>query len=118
MMKIFQTKEPLKNINYDYYGDINRDDYKLVYEDTDDRFKGYGLEDLFCAFNKWEDKEGLPIAVSGMFSMSVGDVVELDGKFYICAPIGFNDITEIFKRQGKPYSLYSPLVNFTKMILW
>ena len=65
------------------------DDYEVVYEgEVEDYNIEYALEKLFDLFNICipEDFEGR--------SMSVSDVVELDGKYYYCDDFGFKKITE------------------------
>jgi hypothetical protein len=64
-------------------------DYEVMYEGEIDGYNlNYTLEKLFDIFNMShpEDFKGR--------SMSVSDVVELDGKMYYCDDFGFKEITE------------------------
>ena len=63
------------------------DDYKVVYEgELEDYPIKYALEKLFEMFNcaHPEDFEGR--------SMSVSDVVEINGKYYYTDTFGFNEV--------------------------
>lgn len=67
-------------------------DYKLVYEgeiEVEDVNKT--LEDLFTIFNikRPQDFKG--------HSLSVSDIVELDGKYYYCDNVGWTEITKYIR---------------------
>lgn len=67
-------------------------DYELKYEgeiEVEDVNKT--LEDLFTKFNikRPQDFKG--------HSLSVSDIVELDGKYYYCDNVGWTDITKYIK---------------------
>ena len=71
---------------------FNFNDYTLTYEgeiEVEDVNKT--LEDLFTKFNikRPEDFKG--------HSLSVSDIVELDGKYYYCDNVGWTDITKYIK---------------------
>ena len=71
---------------------FNFKDYTLTYEgeiEVEDVNKT--LEDLFTKFNI-----NRPADFKG-HSLSVSDIVELDGKFYYCDNIGWTDITKYIK---------------------
>jgi len=75
---------------------FNFKDYKLVYEGevSDSAYaKGndYVLERLFTKFNIDHPKD-----FRG-HSLSVSDIVELDGKYYYCDNVGWTDITKFIK---------------------
>ena len=64
-------------------------DYEVVYEGELEEYDvEYALELLFSYFNLnfAKDYKGR--------SMSISDVVELDGKYYYCDNFGFKEITE------------------------
>lgn len=64
-------------------------DYEVVYEGViEDYSLEYTLEKLFEIFNTFP-----PEGFEGR-SMSVSDVVELEGVYYYCDHIGFKKITE------------------------
>ena len=63
------------------------DDYEVVYEGELEEYDvEYALELLFSYFNLnfAKDYKGR--------SMSISDVVEIEGKYYYCDPIGFKEI--------------------------
>ena len=65
-------------------------DYELVYEgEIDDNEINFVLEELFVLFNLSDRPEGF----KGR-SMSVSDIVELDGEYYYCDIFGFKKITD------------------------
>jgi len=71
---------------------FNFKDYTLTYEgeiEVEDVNKT--LEDLFTKFNikRPQDFKG--------HSLSVSDIVELDGKFYYCDNVGWTEITKYIK---------------------
>lgn len=71
---------------------FNFKDYELKYEDeieVEDVNKT--LEDLFTIFNikRPSDFKG--------HSLSVSDIVELDGKYYYCDNVGWTEITKYIK---------------------
>ena len=71
---------------------FNFNDYELKYEgeiEVEDVNKT--LEDLFTIFNinRPQDFKG--------HSLSVSDIVELDGKYYYCDNVGWTDITKYIK---------------------
>ena len=71
---------------------FNFNDYELKYEgeiEVDDVNKT--LEDLFRIFNveRPSDFRG--------HSLSISDIVEIDGKYYYCDDIGWKDITNRIK---------------------
>ena len=48
------------------------------------------MEEAFAAMNLWE---GATVEKLGpCSSMSVGDILEVDGTLYYCAPLGFHEI--------------------------
>ena len=72
---------------------FKKEDYHVVYRTTEDdeTYKGqpdnHILEDLFSFFNSGnypEDYKG--------HSMSVGDIVQLNEKLYVCASLGWKQI--------------------------
>ena len=66
------------------------DDYKVVYEgEVEDLTVDAALEKLFILFNVYHPED-----FEGEWSMSVSDVVVLDGKYYYCDDFGFKEITE------------------------
>lgn len=75
------------------------EDYKLVYEgEEDDEVE---LDDIFTKFNIAH-----PEGFKG-HSLSVSDVVELDGKYYYCDDMGWEEVTELFPmpdlKKGEKY---------------
>ena len=71
---------------------FNFKDYELVYEGDIKVEETYEtLEDLFKIFNV--DR---PADFKG-HSLSVSDIVELDGKYYYCDNVGWTDITKFIK---------------------
>lgn len=86
-MKIYQTKD--FHGSFDYEDEkVALDEYELVFET--DKYADDHLEDIFQYFNLWEDEDG---AIQQTFrSLSVGDIVELRGKFYRCEPIGWKEM--------------------------
>lgn len=71
---------------------FNFSDYELKYEgkvEVEDVNKT--LEDLFTKFNikRPEDFKG--------HSLSVSDIIELDGKYYYCDNVGWTEITKYIK---------------------
>ena len=92
--KILQIKD-IDNCNYCFrgYSDAKRlgfslNDYEVVYEDEVGCVDVYDtLESLFFVFNN--DR---PTDFKGR-SMSVSDVVELDGKYYYTDTFGFEEIS-------------------------
>lgn len=77
------------SFNFAQQKGLSLTDYEVVYEGTiEDYSIEYTLEKLFEIFNMYhpEDFEGR--------SMSVSDVVELEGVYYYCDHIGFKKITK------------------------
>jgi len=73
---------------------FNFKDYKLVYEDVIIPNEGpieNTLEELFEVFNVER-----PADFKG-HSLSVSDIVELDGYYYYCDNVGWTDITKFIK---------------------
>ena len=73
---------------------FNFKDYKLVYEDVIIPNEGpieNTLEELFEVFNVER-----PADFKG-HSLSVSDIVELDGHYYYCDNVGWTDITKFIK---------------------
>lgn len=71
---------------------FNFKDYKLVYVgETEVKDVNKTLEDLFTIFNIKR-----PVDFQG-HSLSVSDIVELDGKYYYCDNVGWTDITKFIK---------------------
>ena len=69
--------------------EFNFSDYNLIYEgevEVEDVNKT--LEDLFTKFNI-----NRPADFKG-HSLSVSDIVELDGKYYYCDNVGWTEITK------------------------
>ena len=65
-------------------------DYEVVYSgEIDDYNIEYTLEKLFEIFNIYHPED-----FTGR-SMSVSDVVELDGEYYYCDHVGFKKITDM-----------------------
>lgn len=95
--KIFQIKD-IANVNYAFRNYIEKefslDDYKLVGKGTvlvngnveGDYTDDDALEDLFVFFN-----ENKPVYFEGR-SLSVSDVVSLDGRLYYCESFGWKRI--------------------------
>ena len=52
------------------------------------------MEEAFKLMNLWEDDEKVEKLEFWCCSMSVGDILEVDGKFYRCAAFGFELIEE------------------------
>lgn len=53
----------------------------------------YDREDAFCLMNLWEQEELVEKLQDQVYSMSVGDVVEMDnGTRYVCSSFGFREI--------------------------
>lgn len=94
-MKIYQTKD--FHPSFDYEDEkVNLTEYRLVFEDSkydkrcNEEYNPVTLEDIFEYFNVWEDYDG---KIEQTFrSLSVGDIVELRGKFYRCEPIGWKEM--------------------------
>jgi hypothetical protein len=95
--KLYQIKD-VENCSYVFSGfnfaqkdnKFSLNDYEVVYSgEIDDYNIEYTLEKLFDIFNIYhpEDFKGR--------SMSVSDVVELDGDYYYCDHIGFKKITDL-----------------------
>ena len=53
------------------------------------------LEDAFRLMNLWEDESKIERVFDQVSSMSVGDILEHDGKYYICATCGFKNIESL-----------------------
>jgi hypothetical protein len=94
--KLYQIKD-VENCSYIFSGfnfaqkdkKFSLNDYEVVYEgEIEDYSIEYTLEKLFDMFNIFypEDFKGR--------SMSVSDVVELEGVYYYCDHIGFKKITD------------------------
>lgn len=49
------------------------------------------MEDAYRLMNLWEDESKIK-RFGRCSSMSVGDILEVDGKFYRCASFGFDDL--------------------------
>jgi hypothetical protein len=94
-MKIYQTRD--FHGSFDYEDEkVALNEYELVYEtdkyeqSNDEEYAPVDLEDIFQYFNCWEDKDG---KIEQTFrSLSVGDIVELNGKFYRCESIGWKEM--------------------------
>jgi hypothetical protein len=72
--------------------EFNFKDYELVYEgDIEVKDVYETLEDLFRIFNgeRPSDFKG--------HSLSVSDIVELNGKYYYCDNVGWTDITKYIR---------------------
>ena len=92
--KILQLKDKncYRFMDYDYAQEHNFsiDDYTIVYEDEYTNFKEhdeeYILEDLFMLFNvrRPQDFQG--------YSLSVSDIIELDGVKYYCETCGWRKL--------------------------
>lgn len=69
-------------------GDVNMEYYTHVANVlTDDR------ETAFCLMNLWEQEELIEKLQDQVYSMSVGDIVEMEnGTRYLCATFGFKEI--------------------------
>lgn len=97
-MKIFQTPKMVNVYDIDR-DNIPFEEYGNVYEN--EKYNDSDLEELFEYFNLWSDKDGM---IEQTFrSLSAGDIVEQNGKFWFCDSIGWKDvtnkcITENFKR--------------------
>jgi hypothetical protein len=52
------------------------------------------MEEAFKLMNLWEDESKVEKLGEFCSSMSVGDILEVDGKFYRCASFGF-DLIEV-----------------------
>ena len=98
--KIYQTDPKTCEYCFDWWDwakdYFNFKDYTLVYEgevpETDtSKPDTYILEMLFIKFNiaRPEDFKG--------HSLSVSDIVELDGKYYYCDNVGWTEITKYIK---------------------
>ena len=88
-MKIYQTKD--FHDSFDYEDEkVALDEYVLVFESNKYDNNSYNLEEIFQYFNCWEDEDG---KIEQTFrSLSVGDIVELNGKCYRCEPIGWKEM--------------------------
>jgi len=65
-------------------GEVSKDDYKTVYEcERDD---DYTLDDAFEEFNIKHPSD------YKARSLSVSDIVEMDGKSYFCMSIGWKQV--------------------------
>ena len=67
--------------------------YKVIYEGQIEKQEGpieNTLEDLFVLFNESDDR---PTDFKG-HSLSVGDLVELDGKTYFVDFVGYSEVKE------------------------
>lgn len=72
--------------------EITADKYNKVYEgEINKRSDGEELEYIFTVFNIQ-----IPADFTG-HSMSVSDVIVLDGKAYYCDRIGFKELPDFFK---------------------
>lgn len=88
-MKIYQTLDFHPSFDYEE-NKVNLEEYRLVFESS--RYDNSNLEEIFEYFNVWEDEFG---TIKQTFrSLSVGDIVELNGKFFRCEPIGWKDMTD------------------------
>lgn len=94
--KIYQTDPHTCDYTFEWWSwakdSFNFKDYELVYEgeiEAEDTYEA--LEDLFRIFNvkRPEDFKG--------HSLSVSDIVELDGKYYYCDNVNWTDITKFIK---------------------
>lgn len=70
----------LKNYTQVYKGEINEETVNAA------------LEKLFFIFNMQHPSDFIG------HSLSVSDIVEIDGKFYYCQPVGWQEV----KTKGKP----------------
>ncbi len=51
------------------------------------------LEECFAIMNRWDDEDERRVnRLSPLHSLSVGDIVENDGKFFICDRFGFKEV--------------------------
>ena len=94
--KLYQIKD-VENCPYVFSGlsfaqkdnKFSLKDYEVVYSgEIDDYNIEYTLEKLFDIFNIYHPED-----FTGR-SMSVSDVVELDGEYYYCDHVGFKKITD------------------------
>ena len=94
--KLYQIKD-VENCSYVFSGfnfaqkdnKFSLNDYEVVYEgEIEDYNIEYTLEKLFDIFNMNHPED------FRSRSMSVSDVVELDGEYYYCDIFGFKKITD------------------------
>ena len=50
------------------------------------------MEEAFALMNLWEDESKVE-KLGPCSSMSVGDILDVDGKLFLCASCGFDEIT-------------------------
>lgn len=88
-ISIYQENNPMFRVD-DTKKIYNKSDYHKVYEydmvAVEESVEDF-LETVFMCFNKDVKPEGY----TG-HSMSVGDIVEIDGVAYICANCGWNEV--------------------------
>lgn len=88
ILKIYQLKDLSKYgfMSYDYAQahDFTLDDYEIVWQEIVD--SDTSLDDVYYRFNVDH-----PVGYTG-HSLSVSDVVELDGKQYYCDSFGWKEI--------------------------
>lgn len=96
--KIYQIKD-IKNCEYAFFGydlasryGFNLNDYQLIYEEETD--KNLTLDQIFRLFNvvTEEDVKRLDAVNYKGHSLSVSDIVEIDGKKYYCDSCGWEEI--------------------------
>jgi len=50
------------------------------------------VEDVFTIMNRWSDEDEAKVTrIAQIHSLSVGDIVEKDGKFFVCDNCGFKE---------------------------
>lgn len=72
------TFDPASFEFYDHVATVDADDLEVAFE----------------LMNLWNDRSRVTMHTDGVSSMSVGDIIELDGIRYRCASFGFERIEE------------------------
>lgn len=71
----------------DFMGDDFAQFTKVAMVDCDD------VEDAFDIMNRWSPEDEAKVTrINRLHSLSVGDIVEKDGKFFLCDNCGFKEV--------------------------
>lgn len=86
-----RASELFHEFHYDPPETLSRSDFDELYEEitevgTDD------FEQLFAEWNRGSGHESREFLEQKVRSLSVGDLAELDGTYYACKPIGWQEL--------------------------
>lgn len=97
LVTIYQAKKGTPYMFFDFDVAYKRfdfeKDYDMVYERETEVSKDHALDDIFEIGNRGQ----LQQYADRMRSISVSDIIEIDGEFYYVEGFGFKDITSYIK---------------------